>query len=202
MALTYKQFTNMGQYISDYFQTETFDCAIILGSGLGPVVDEITEKKILSYEKIPGFPSPTVPGHHGNIVAGIWNGKKVIAFQGRLHLYEGLHITDTVIPIRILQILKVQNIILTNASGGLNEQFSVGEIALIDDHINYAGYNPLIGENIEEFGPRFPSLTEVYDKEWIQYVQKNLSAPLNSGSYAFFSGPNYETAAEIKLLQN
>ncbi|MDZ7672649.1 MAG: purine-nucleoside phosphorylase [Halanaerobiales bacterium] len=181
------------------------DIALILGSGLGVLAEEISDKKVLKYEDIPNFPVSTVEGHAGQFVFGNLEGKKVVAMQGRFHYYEGYSMQEIALPIRVMYKLGAKKLIVTNAAGGINRNFKPGNFMIIQDHINLMGDNPLKGENIEEFGPRFPDMSEVYNKELRELAEKTaLENKINTvkGVYCALSGPNYETPAEIRYLRN
>jgi len=181
------------------------DIALILGSGLGVLAEEISDKKVLKYEDIPNFPVSTVEGHAGQFVFGNLEGKKVVAMQGRFHYYEGYSMQEIALPIRVMYKLGAKNLIVTNAAGGINRNFKPGNFMIIQDHINLMGDNPLKGENIEEFGPRFPDMSEVYNKELRELAEKTaLENKINTvkGVYCALSGPNYETPAEIRYLRS
>lgn len=178
--------------------------AIILGSGLNNLANLIEDAKILPYEIIPNFKVSTVKGHEGALYKGRLFDKEVILLKGRLHCYEGYSMNEVAFPIRVLSFLGVKNLIVTNAAGGINPTFSVGDIMIINDHIKLSHDSPLFGENIDEIGTRFPDMTEPYKKELIQIAKdagKKLDIPLKEGVYAFMSGPNYETKSEIKALK-
>ena len=175
--------------------------AVILGSGLGSIADRLEDRELLPYADIPGFPKSGVSGHAARFVFGTLNGRPIVAMQGRFHYYEGLSMRQLSFPIYVLRQLGVEEIVVTNACGGINPDFNPGDLMLITDHINFAGNNPLIGANDERFGPRFPDMTEVYDhalNDLARRVAASLSIPLREGVYAFFTGPCYETAAEIR----
>ena len=175
--------------------------AVILGSGLGSIADRLENRELLRYADIPGFPKSDVSGHAARFVFGTLNGRPIVAMQGRFHYYEGLSMRQLSFPIYVLKQLGVEEIVVTNACGGINPDFNPGDLMLITDHINFAGNNPLIGANDERFGPRFPDMTEVYDhalNDLARRVAASLSIPLREGVYAFFTGPCYETAAEIR----
>jgi purine-nucleoside phosphorylase len=181
------------------------DIALILGSGLGVLAEEISDKKVLKYEDIPNFPVSTVEGHAGQFVFGNLEGKKVVAMQGRFHYYEGYSMQEIALPIRVMYKMGAKNLIVTNAAGGINRNFKPGNFMIIQDHINLMGDNPLKGENIEEFGPRFPDMSEVYNKELRELAEKTaLENKINTvkGVYCALSGPNYETPAEIRYLRS
>ena len=175
---------------------------IILGSGLGGLADLIEEPISIQYEKIPNFPVSTVEGHAGRLVFGKLQGIDVVAMQGRFHYYEGYPIHDVVFPVRVMTGLGIDTLIVTNAAGGVNESFKPGDLMIINDHINYAGVNPLIGKNLDNKGPRFVDMTWAYDKELINVAKdsaRKLELEVKEGVYMWFSGPTYETPAEIKL---
>ena len=178
------------------------ETGLILGSGLGDYAEKIENPVMIPYADLPGFPVSTVQGHAGRFVIGECRGKKVMAMQGRVHYYEGYAQKDIVLPVRIMKKLGVNRLILTNAAGGVNRSFKPGTLMLISDHINYSGFNPLIGENLEAFGPRFPDMSRVYTAELRERVKKCAAAKgieLEEGVYMMFTGPSYETPAEIRM---
>lgn len=180
------------------------ETALILGSGLGEMAEEIEEKTVIDYRDIPDFPVSTVQGHKGRLVIGRMNGKKVVAMQGRFHFYEGYRMQEVVFPVWVFKALGIKNLIVTNAAGGVNTSFKPGDLMIIKDHINYTNNNPLIGPNIEEFGPRFPDMSEAYSRELIDKVKKSaelIGLSMREGTYAFLTGPAYETPAEIRALR-
>nr|WP_080904531.1 purine nucleoside phosphorylase I, inosine and guanosine-specific [Parabacteroides sp. Marseille-P3160] len=174
------------------------ETAIILGSGLGALADRITEATVIPYSEIPHFMHSTALGHKGNLICGNLGGKHVLAMQGRFHYYEGYTMQQVTFPIRVMKLLGIRNLLVSNAAGGINPTFKVGDLMIIRDHINMAP-NPLIGPNDETFGPRFPDMTRVYDREFIRSVEeiavKN-GIPLKKGVYVALTGPSYETPAE------
>lgn len=175
---------------------------MILGSGLGELAEEIDEPVRIKYEEIPFFPVSTVKGHKGQLVIGNFQGKKVIAMQGRFHYYEGYSMEEVTFPVRVMKALGVEKIVVTNAAGGVNKSFTPGDLMIITDHINYGFDNPLIGRNHEELGPRFPDMSNAYDKDLIKKakdVGNKLNINLKEGTYMLFTGPTYETPAEIKM---
>lgn len=177
---------------------------LVLGSGLGILAEEIEDKKIISYGDIPHFPTSTVEGHAGNLVIGSFEGKSVVAMQGRFHFYEGYSMQEVTFPMRVMHALGVESVLITNAAGGINKEFHPGDLMLITDHINLTGTNPLIGPNNEQLGPRFPDMSVVYDKALIQHVQTiadGLDMNVQTGVYVGNSGPTYETPAEINMLR-
>lgn len=177
---------------------------LILGSGLGELADEANNKIEIPYEQIPHFPKSTVEGHAGQLVYGDLAGKKVLAMQGRFHYYEGYSMQAVTFPVRVMKALGVNSLIITNAAGGVNESFTPGDLMMITDHINLTGDNPLIGPNENSLGARFVDMSEVYNKDYqeiIQSVAKKLDLNLQSGVYASFSGPTYETPSEIRMAR-
>lgn len=177
---------------------------LILGSGLGILANEIENPVIIPYDKIPNFPVSTVQGHAGQLVIGMLENKKVIAMQGRFHYYEGYSMDQVTLPVRVMKLLGVRVLLVTNASGGINESFHVGDLMFIRDHINMLGINPLMGHNFAEFGPRFPDMSFAYDQELIkkgEAVAEKLAIPVQKGIYVAATGPSYETPAEIKAFR-
>ncbi len=180
------------------------EIGIILGSGLGDFAETITERSVISYSEIPHFKSVNVKGHAGNLVLGNVSGKKVVVLQGRYHFYEGHDIKDVVFPVRTISALGISNLIITNAAGGINPEFSPGDLMTISDHINLMGVNPLFGENDERIGPRFPDMSEIYNKEFSNKIiaaGEKIGISIKSGVYAGLRGPSYETPAEIRMLK-
>ncbi len=180
------------------------DTAVILGSGLGALADLIEDKITLNYADIPHFPISTVKGHGGRLILGTLDKKGIMAMQGRFHYYEGYHMREVTFPIRVMSGLKIKNLIVTNAAGGINRNFKVGDLMIITDHLNFFGTNPLIGPNIEEWGQRFPDMSEAYSKNMIELCDKTArdeKIRVVHGVYAGFTGPSYETPAEIRFLK-
>jgi purine-nucleoside phosphorylase len=179
---------------------------IILGTGLGDLIESMTIDTLLPYEDIPGFPSSTVAGHRGNLVFGCLSGKNIAVLQGRFHFYEGYSTREITFPVRVLSLLGAKTLIVTNAAGGLNTSYSPGTIMVIRDHLNFIGENPLHGPNVEEWGPRFPDLSEPYDKNLIdkalQCAQKLHLGNVTTGVYVAISGPSLETPAETRFLRS
>ncbi|WP_026515922.1 purine-nucleoside phosphorylase [Butyrivibrio sp. MC2021] len=179
------------------------DVALVLGSGLGNYAENIKIEAEVSYSDIPGFPVSTVPGHAGKFIFGYVGDVKVVCMKGRIHFYEGYDIKDVVLPHRVMKMLGAKILFLTNASGGLGEGFGAGDLMLITDHVSMFAPNPLIGENIDEFGPRFPDMSNVYKKDLqdvIREVAKENGIDLKEGVYAQLTGPSFESPAEIRLL--
>lgn len=175
------------------------EIGIILGTGLGGLVDEIDIRHAISYHDIPNFPVSTVEGHSGKLIFGELGGKNVIALQGRFHFYEGYSMNEVVFPVRVMKFLGIERLIVSNACGGVNPSFEIGDIMLISDHINLFPTNPLIGPNIDELGPRFPDMSEAYSKELITLAEKvavKNQIKLVKGVYAGLTGPTLETPAE------
>lgn len=180
------------------------EVGLVLGSGLGPLAEELEDAVKIPYTDLPHFPKPTVEGHAGQFVSGLLHGVPVLAMHGRYHYYEGYSMEQVTLPVRVMHALGVKTVILTNAAGGLNESFKAGDLMLITDHINWMSNNPLIGPNDESFGPRFPDMTEVYNKEWralAKAAAKDLDIPLKEGVYFGLTGPSYETPAEVRMIR-
>lgn len=191
--------------------------AIVLGSGLGAFADELSNAVKIPYEQIPGFARSTVEGHAGQLVLGEIGGVAVAVQQGRFHYYEGYEMEQVMLPVRTFGLMGIKNLILTNAAGSLNSDMQPGSLMLISDHLNFMGVNPLRGPNDSRFGPRFPDMSEVYDREFQQIAldeakaiaherfEKGLDGTvvdfINRGIYCGLSGPTYETPAEIRMLR-
>ena len=193
---------NAADYISSKIDFKP-EIGIILGTGLGSLGEHIQDTTIIEYKDIPDFPVSTVFGHAGRLIAGTLEGKKVIAMQGRFHYYEGYTMQEVTLPVRVMKMLGASLMIVSNACGGLNPSFSAEDIMVIKDHINLMGDNPLIGANLDEFGPRFPDMSNVYDKDMsdlLESIASKLSIKLQKGVYSAISGPNYLTKAELKML--
>ena len=172
--------------------------AIILGSGLDGLADRITDAVVIPYAEIPNFVRSTATGHKGNLISGRLGGQWVIAMQGRFHYYEGYTMRQVTFPVRVMKLLGIENLLVSNAAGGINETFKVGDLMIIRDHINMMP-NPLIGPNEEAFGTRFPDMTRAYDREFIRYAEEiaaERSIPLRKGVYVGLTGPSFETPAE------
>lgn len=177
---------------------------IVLGSGLGGLVNEISVQVALEYASIPNFPLSTVKGHSGKLIFGKLGGKNVIALQGRFHFYEGYSMQEVTFPIRVMKALGIQRLILSNASGGMNPAYQIGDIVIINDHINLMPSNPLIGKNYDELGPRFPDMSEPYDKGMIDLAKKIADKKKfrsHTGVYAGVPGPCFETPAEYRYIR-
>jgi purine-nucleoside phosphorylase len=181
------------------------DTGIILGTGLGGLVKEIEIEYELPYNEIPNFPVSTVEGHSGKLIIGNLGGKKIIAMQGRFHYYEGYDMKQVTFPVRVMKYLGVKKLFVSNASGGVNPGFEIGDLMIINDHINLFPTNPLIGKNYPELGPRFPDMSDAYDKRMIQLAKEiaaNNNIKVQEGIYVGLSGPCLETPAEYQYVRN
>jgi purine-nucleoside phosphorylase len=191
----------------DYIRTLTRvspPIGIILGTGLGGLADEIEKETSISYEKIPHFPVSTVESHAGRFLFGKLGGKNVVAMQGRFHHYEGYSLGQVTFPVRVMKELGIGILVVSNAAGGLNPQFEVGDLVMITDHINFQGVNPLTGPNDESLGPRFPDMYDCYNGELRDLAERiavQEKIPLRKGIYVGVTGPNLETAAEYRFLR-
>lgn len=182
---------------------------VICGSGMGKLAESLSEKECFPYEEIPHFPVSTVEGHHGQLVFGKLSGVPVVFMQGRFHYFEGYPLWKCCLPVRVMKLLGVTHLIATNAAGGLNPTFNVGDIMIVKDHINmmgFAGNNPLHGPNEERFGPRFPPMNKAYDYQLRKLAkeiakEQGMGDIIHEGIYTCLGGPNFETVAELKMLQ-
>jgi len=174
--------------------------AIVLGSGLGALADDVQSADPISYEKIPGWRRSTAPGHAGQLVIGTLEGKTVAVMKGRLHYYEGYDIEEVVFPIRVFRAMGIETVILTNACGGLNPSYKAGDLMVINDHINFMATNPLRGPNDDALGPRFPDMVGTYTEE-LRTLAHSVDSDLREGVYVGVAGPNYETPAELRMLR-
>lgn len=192
---------------ADYIKSHTHlrpKIGLVLGSGLGDYADTLEDAVKLPFSQIPNFPVPTIAGHQGAMVFGRKCGQEVVVLQGRIHYYEGLPQQEITLPIRVLAALGVTTLVLTNACGGVNLDFRPGDLMLISDHINFSGASPLIGPNLDSFGPRFPDMSDLYTKALRQAVKQaaeEAGIQLREGVYAMYPGPNYETPAEIRMFR-
>lgn len=191
------------KYIAEKLEGRQPFAGIVLGSGLGKLADEIKDKIVIPYREIPGFPTSTAVGHKGNFIAGELGGKFVVAMQGRFHYYEGYSMELVTLPIRVMKVLGIKYLFVSNAAGGVNFDFKVGDLMVITDHINHLP-NPLVGPNLAEFGPRFPDMTRPYDlnlrRKAFEFAEK-LGIKLKNGVYFAGTGPSYETPAEYKYFR-
>ena len=181
----------------------TPEAGIVLGSGLGDFADQIQIEKEIDYKEIPHFPVSTVEGHKGKMIFGELSGKKVVAMAGRFHYYEGYSVQEVTFPVRVLKYLGIKCLFLSNAAGGVNPAYKVGDLMIINDHISFGTMNPLIGKNYDELGPRFPDMTEPYKKELIEKAKSiaaRLKIPVHEGIYFVVTGPTFETKAEYRMI--
>lgn len=216
------QLTTCRETMKDYYTRQDYEAAagyigdrsqvkprvgLILGSGLNALAEAVESADVFSYAEIPNFPKPSVEGHAGRLILGQLEGQPVVVMQGRVHFYEGYPIQQVVFPVRVMQVLGIQLLIVTNAAGGLNPDFRPGELMLISDHLNMMGMtgnNPLFGPNDPTLGPRFPDMSQAYDPELrhiARLVADEESLPLQEGVYAGLAGPSFETPAEIRFLR-
>ena len=192
------------QYIRNLYP-EKPEVGVILGSGLGNFSNEIIVDIEIPYQDIPHFPVSTVKGHQGKLVFGRMAGKRIIAMAGRFHFYEGYDVNAIVFPIRVMKFLGIQLLMISNAAGGVNPSFQVGDLMIIRDHISFATPNPLIGKNIDELGPRFPDMSEPYRKSIIllaRQVAKESDIAVHEGVYFAVTGPTFETRAEYQMIRH
>jgi purine-nucleoside phosphorylase len=181
------------------------ETGLVLGSGLGPLGEKLEDPVVIPYGDIPHFVKSTAPDHRGRLIIGRLGGKTVCCMQGRFHYYEGYSMAEITYPVRVMHRLGIKTLILTNACGGLRREFSPGDLLLITDHINFMGMNPLTGPNAEGFGPRFPDMSGIYTPglaDCARSAAKDLGIPLREGVYLGYSGPSFETPAEIRLFQS
>ncbi|HMF72875.1 MAG TPA: purine-nucleoside phosphorylase [Flavitalea sp.] len=177
---------------------------VVLGSGLGNFASDIRIEKEIDYNDIPNFPVSTVKGHQGKLIFGELGGKKIVAMAGRFHFYEGYSAQDVVFPIRVMKWLGVETLLISNAAGGVDPSFSIGDLMIITDHISFATVNPLVGKNYDDLGPRFPDMSEPYNKQLIKKAEEigqALKIPLRSGVYFGVTGPTFETRAEYQMIR-
>ena len=203
MDLRVEKIMNAAEYIAAKLDGRKPFAGIVLGSGLGRLADKIENPTVIPYKDIPGFPVSTAVGHKGNFIAGELGGKFVVAMQGRFHYYEGYPMELVTLPIRVMKVLGIQYLFVSNAAGGVNFDFKVGDLMVITDHINHLP-NPLIGPNMAEFGPRFPDMTRPYDmrlRKMAFEIGEELGISLKSGVYFAGTGPSYETPAEYKYFR-
>ena len=194
---------NAAEYIAARLDGKKPFAGIVLGSGLGKLADKIENQILIPYKEIPGFPVSTAVGHKGNFIAGELGGKFVVAMQGRFHYYEGYPMDLVTLPIRVMKVLGIQYLLVSNAAGGVNFDYKVGDLMVINDHINHLP-NPLVGPNMNEFGPRFPDMTRPYDpslRKMVFEIAAGLGYSLRSGVYFASTGPTYETPAEYKYYR-
>ncbi len=177
---------------------------MILGTGLGGLADQIDDKTIIPYGEIPHFPESTVQSHAGQLVCGTLKDVPLVAMEGRFHFYEGYSMQEVTFPVRVMKALGAEILLVTNAAGGMNSQYELGDVMIIEDHINLIGDNPLRGINDDNLGPRFPDMSEPYDRELIDLAKQSaleLAIPCQKGVFVAVSGPNLETRAEYRMLR-
>jgi purine-nucleoside phosphorylase len=195
------------QYAFDHIQNvypDTLEVGIILGTGLGQLIQNIDIIKEISYDEIPYFPVSTVESHHGRLIIGKLSGRTVLAMQGRFHYYEGYSMKEVTFPVRVMKKLGIQHLFVSNAAGGLNPDYGIGELMIINDHIDLFPENPLRGKNLDELGVRFPDMSEPYDLKLVENgieIAKENGLKVHQGVYAAVQGPNLETKAEYKYLR-
>lgn len=204
--LTMSDYRQAADYVADRTRYQP-EVGLILGSGLSTLADQVTDPDIVPFTEVPHFPISTVLGHAGRLVIGELAGRKVMVMQGRAHFYEGYTMDEVTLPVRVMQLLGLKTLIVTNAAGGINPAFKAGELMLITDHINLigmAGNNPLRGPNLDAFGPRFPDMSEAYDcrlRALALAVAKENDVPLRQGVYVCLAGPSFETPADLCFLK-
>jgi purine-nucleoside phosphorylase len=204
MPSTFQQLQQTRTFIHQQYKTAP-TIGIVLGSGLGNFINEMNVKKEILYSDIPHFPVSTVEGHSGKLILGEMGDKKVVAMAGRFHYYEGYTPQQVAYPIRVMKMLGVETVLISNAAGGTNPGFKVGDLMIIKDHISFFAVNPLIGKNEDELGPRFPDMSEPYNNDIIakaKTIAERLQIPVHTGVYAGVTGPTFETRAEYRLLQS
>ncbi len=202
-TITYNDIKAAADYVRSRLEVIP-ETAIILGSGLGYMAEDLKPSVVIEYADIPKFPRSTVEGHRGRLVSGNMAGKDVLLMQGRVHYYEGYSMDQVVMPVRLLELLGVKNLVLTNASGGISDFLNVGDIMVIEDHISSFVKSPLIYDDFDKFGVRFPDMTHVYDAEFVEILKEcyaGLNIPYKSGVYIQVTGPQYETPAEIRMYK-
>lgn len=198
-----EEFFNAVNYIKNEYKGKP-QFGIILGTGLGRLVDDIDVEHIIDYKDIPHFPVSTVESHSGKLIFGKIAGKQVVVMQGRFHYYEGYSAREITFPVRVMKLLGIEKLFISNACGGVNPEHEVGELMIIEDHINLHPDNPLRGPNLDEFGPRFPDMSEPYDRKMIaqaQQIAKEQNIKVHTGVYASVTGPNLETPAEYRYIR-
>ncbi len=199
---SYQKLTEAAAFLKPYVSNAP-TIGVVLGSGLGNFTKEIETGHQIEYAAIPHFPVSTVEGHSGKLIFGTIEGKAIIAMAGRFHFYEGYSAEEVVFPIRVMKLLGVQTLFISNAAGGVNPSFKVGDLMIITDHISLSAINPLLGKNNEELGPRFPDMSEPYKKSLIKKAKElaqELNITLKEGVYYGVTGPTFETRAEYKMI--
>lgn len=199
----YKHYIESADYIKQRIGSQP-DIAIILGSGLGDFADELQNRITIPYKDIPNFPISTVAFHKGEFVYGTLNGKNILAMSGRIHYYEGYEMWQTAYPVGVFKLLNISKLIITNATGGISEEYNLGELVCVTDHIKLIPDSPVRGTNISEFGDRFFDMQNVYNKDYIRLahdIADKLGIDLKDGVYGYMAGPQFETPAEIRMLK-
>lgn len=185
-------------------ETDIYEMAIVLGSGLSSVIDDMDIHFEIPYNEMPFMPVSTVKGHKSRFVFGTFNNKNVVVMDGRFHYYEGYHVREITMPQRIFSVLGINKMIVTNSAGAANMEYNVGDIMILKDHVNFTGINPLIGQNLDEFGVRFPAINGIYDDNLIDDIYKlaiENKVKIHKGVFAYFTGPSYETDAEVEVMR-
>ena len=203
MSYQYEDYCKIADFIKERMPFEP-ELGLILGTGLGPFAKEIEDPFYLEYKDIPGFLVSTAPGHAGKLIFGTISGKKVVCMAGRFHSYEGYSFEQLSIPVRVLKLLGIQKLILTNAAGAVNLNYHPGDIMIINDHLKLTGDSPMKGPNVSEFGDRFFDISNMYDKELIEVAKtcaEGTGLTIREGVYMFFTGPQFETPAEIRAAR-
>ncbi len=204
MRYTYSDYENAARVLREKLGDFSPEIAMVLGSGLGDMADLVENPVVVPYGEVPGFCISTAPGHRGQLVFGMLEGRKVAVMQGRLHFYEGYSMEEVCFPLRVLMLLGCRKLLVTNAAGGVNLQYQVGDICLMTDHFKLVADSPLRGENLPEFGVRFPDMTHAYTPRLqvlARQVAEDQGLPLREGVYMFCPGPAYETPAEVRLAR-
>ncbi len=203
-GIPYERYEKSASYIRGKIGDRDPKTAVILGTSLGPLADEIEERVVIDYKDIPGFLVSTVESHAGKLICGMLSGKCVLCMSGRFHYYEGYDFNELTIPIRVFRLLGIEQVILTNAAGAVNLNYRPGDICVIKDHINLVGASPCRGQNLDEFGPRFYSVGNMYDKDLRELAKAcaiKLGFSLQEGNYFYSVGPHFETPAEIRAMR-
>ncbi len=205
MENLYEKALESSNYIKESIDHRSIDSAIILGSGLGSIIDILDEKVVIKYSDIPNFIQSKVKGHGGELIIGKTGGKTIMAFHGRVHFYEGYSMKEVTFHVFVMKLLEVSKLIITNSCGGMNEMLEPGDLMIIDDFINLMGTNPLIGDNDERFGVRFPDMSEPYSSKLIDRaisIARKHNISYKKGCYAGFMGPYYESKSEIRAYRS
>jgi len=200
----YQDYEQSANYIKEKMNGRNPKIAIVLGSGLGVISEEIEDKLVINYKEIPNFPVSTVAGHAGELIIGKLAGKEVIAMNGRFHYYEGYDLKEATFPVRVFKLLGIETLVLTNAAGGINTSYKAGEFMVINDHLSFFAESVLRGQNLAEFGERFIDMSETYNKELSEKMRaiiEEKAGVAHVGVYAYMKGPTYETPAEIRALR-